>query len=147
MDVIRLRNPVKDDSRLLRLVITRLMPFARRARPETTINRREILRRWRDCRVLVASKGSMPVGFVSCKVAEGVLTIDMLAVDRRVEGRGMGSALITAAEKYGKGQGAYLSQLAVDEPNGHAQTFYERKGYGVEIYLPEHRMYILSKKL
>ncbi|WP_438449257.1 GNAT family N-acetyltransferase [Gorillibacterium sp. sgz5001074] len=145
--MIRLRNPVKDDPRLLRLVITRLMPFARKARPETTINRREIIRRWRDCRVKVAVKNHIPVGFVSCKVAGGVLTIDMLAVDRRVEGQGFGSALIGAAEKYGKRQGALLSQLAVDEPNTHAQRFYERKGYGVEVYLPEHRLYILSKKL
>jgi ribosomal protein S18 acetylase RimI-like enzyme len=148
MGMIRARVPEKDDSKLFQLIVTRLLPYARKARPEVGFNRMEIFRRWRECMVFVASKtGRLPEGFISCKLMGNVLTIDMLAVDRRVEGRGVGSALMAAAERYGKRRGASMLQLAVDEPNIHAQKFYERKGFEVEIYLPEHRMYIMTKKL
>lgn len=146
--MIRARIPEKDDSRLFRLIVTRLVPYARKARPQLSFNRKEVMRRWRDCKVLVAARtGQPPRGFISMKLAGGVLTIDMLAVEKRSEGRGVGSALIEAAERHGRRHGAHMVQLAVDEPNHHAQQFYSRKGYEAEIFLPEHRMYIMSKRL
>jgi ribosomal protein S18 acetylase RimI-like enzyme len=146
--VIRTRIPEKDDTRLFRMIMTRLVPFARKARPELAFNRKEVARRWRECKVLVSAReGKAPEGFISFKLAGGILTIDMLAVEKRSEGRGVGSALISAAERYGRRRGAHLVQLAVDEPNLHAQQFYTHKGYEEEIYLPDHRLYIMSKKL
>lgn len=146
--MIRARIPVKDDTRLFRMIMTRLVPFARIARPELSFNRKEVARRWRDCRVLVAAReGKPPDGFISFKLSGDVLTIDMLAVEKRSEGRGIGSTLIASAERFGRREGAHLIQLTVDEPNHHAQQFYGRKGFEVEVYLPEHRMFIMSKKL
>jgi ribosomal protein S18 acetylase RimI-like enzyme len=146
--MIRIRIPEKDDTQLFRLIMVRLLPYARKARPDVTFKRSEILKRWRRCRVYVAEgMGHRPIGFISCKTEGAVLTIDMLAVSRESQGRGVGSALIAAAEGYGRRKGADSVRLAVDEPNAHAQSFYQRKGFGTEAYFPEHRMYIMSKKL
>lgn len=146
--MIRWRIPEKDDARLVGLVIGRLIPLAREARPDTSISRTEIRRRLRSQKVLVACpKGGLPQGFVSFKTKGGILSIEMLAVDRRAEGKGLGSALIGAAERYAKRAGAAYSKLAVDEPNVHAQGFYERKGYALDTYMPEYRMFVLTKRL
>lgn len=145
---IRARIPEQDDNELIQLVIKRLVPFAREARPAVTIRRKEIISRWRKCRVYVAEgAGGKPAGFISCKMGGDTLSIDMLAVARGAEGQGLGSALITTAERYGKRHGAVRIRLGVDEPNWHARQFYERKGFMVEDYLPEHRMLILSKHM
>ncbi|MFM9327906.1 GNAT family N-acetyltransferase [Paenibacillus mesotrionivorans] len=143
---IRTRIPEQDDKELFQLILTRLMPFARQARPSVKFRRSEIISRWRKCRVYVAEgSGGKPAGFISCKTEGTTLSIDMLAVSKSAEGRGIGSALIETAERYGRRQGAHYMQLGVDEPNYHARQFYERKGFRVESYLPEHRMLILSR--
>ncbi|MDF2924102.1 MAG: family N-acetyltransferase [Paenibacillaceae bacterium] len=146
--MIRTRIPEQDDPGLFRMIIVRLLPYARQARPDVAFNRSEIRRRWRKCKVYVAVNGKgRPEGFISCKVEGSTLTIDMLAVERHAEGHGIGSSLIAAAENYGRRKGAASVRLAVDEPNLHAQSFYHKKGYGVETYFPGHKMYILSKWL
>lgn len=146
--MIRIRIPKEDDTQLFRIIVGRLIPFAREARPEVRFRRSEVLSRWKGCRVYVAEgPGHKIRGFVSCKVEGEILLIDMLAVTRQAEGRGVGSALIGAAERYGRRNGAASARLGVDEPNRHALQFYTRKGYGTEAYLQEHRMYVMSKRL
>ncbi|MDF2939200.1 MAG: family N-acetyltransferase [Paenibacillaceae bacterium] len=143
---IRTRIPERDDKELFQLILTRLIPFARQARPTIKFRRSEIISRWRKCRVYVAEGSSgKPVGFISCKTDGATLSIDMLAVSREAEGRGIGSALIETAERYGRRRGALQTRLGVDEPNVHARQFYEMKGFQVESYLPEHRMLIMSR--
>lgn len=143
---IRTRIPEQDDKELFQLIVTRLIPFARQARPTVKFKRSEIIGRWRKCRVYVAEgTNGKPVGFISCKAEGATLSIDMLAVSRTAEGRGIGSALIETAERYGRRQGAVQMRLGVDEPNWHARQFYEMKGFQVESYLPEHRMLILAR--
>lgn len=145
---IRTRIPEQDDKELFQLILTRLIPFARQARPTVKFRRSEIIGRWRKCRVYVAEgTGGKAVGFISCKTEGQTLSIDMLAVSREAEGRGIGSALIETAERYGRRRGALLMRLGVDEPNRHARQFYEMKGFQVESYLPEHRMLILSRRI
>lgn len=146
--MIRIRKPEQDDAVLFKMIAGRLLPYARKARPDVQFRRSEVKSRWKSCQVYVwVQAGGKPQGFISCKLQGEVLTIDMLAVERRAEGRGVGSALIAAAEAYGRRKGGATARLAVDEPNTHAQTFYMRKGYAAENYLPEHKMYIMSKRL
>lgn len=145
---IRTRIPEQDDRELFQLILTRLIPFARQARPTVKFRRKEIMSRWRKCKVFVAEGArGKPAGFISCKREGETLSIDMLAVSREAEGRGIGSALIETAERYGKRQGAVQIRLGVDEPNLHARQFYQIKGFEVESYLPEHRMLILSRRV
>lgn len=146
--MLRIRSPEKDDTQLFRLIITRLIPYARKARQDVVFKRSEILRRWKSCRVYVAEgAGHRITGFISCKVEGRALVIDMLAVGRQAEGRGIGSALMAAAETYGRKRGADSVRLAVDEPNTHARRFYMSRGFTAEAYLEQHRMYIMSKRL
>ena len=146
--MVRRRNPGLDDVYIIRMIIRRLIPMAKKARPQVTFNRKELLRRLNGSKVLVAAaKGRPPVGFISFREISGIVHIDMLAVSKNAEGKGVGSALIKAAEGYGKRKGSQRCQLYVDEPNVHAQEFYERKGYGVWQYLPQHKMFLLGKVL
>lgn len=146
--MIRNRIPEKDDEQLFNIIITRLMPFAKQARPDVRFKRQEVRRRWRACKVYVAQgAGHNLDGFISCKLEGTVLVIDMLGVSRQAEGRGLGSALIATAESYGRRNGAKQARLAVDEPNPHAIRFYMAKGFETETYLPEYRMYIMTKRL
>lgn len=145
---IRSRRPESDDGRLYALVARRLIPYARKARPDSVYKRKDIIRRFNECRVLVAApRGRLPAGFISFKAVKGILTIDMLAVDRLQEGRGIGGSLIAAVERYAEKQGISVIRLAVDEPNIHARRFYEGKGFRVVHRLPDYGVFILSKTL
>lgn len=147
--MIRTRIPGLDDKPLLRLIRTRLVPEARRARPHIRFHKQEVLRRLDECHVLVAtaSPGAKPQGFISFTLDRDTLIIDMLAVDRKCEGQGVGSRLMMEAEAIGRLHGMAYAKLAVDEPNWKARSFYARRGYEIAQYEPKYRMYWLIKYL
>jgi ribosomal protein S18 acetylase RimI-like enzyme len=54
-----------------------------------------------------------------------------IAVDEDWRGRGIGTALMRAAEDWARGRGFDTLELDVADPNGAARRLYERLGYGL----------------
>ncbi|MNG05663.1 putative acetyltransferase [compost metagenome] len=75
------------------------------------------------------------------------LFIDMLAVDPREQGRGIGHILMKAAEDYGLRERCQSAELFVDDSNPKAIRFYGKRGYEIDTYVPELSCYRMSKKL
>lgn len=147
--MLRTRNPKTDDAAIYRLVLQRLVPIARKARPSVAVKRKSIMQRLRGSRVLVLSKDRVqrPYGFISYQIRDRLMMIDMLAIDASRQSKGFGSKLMEAAEKRARRSGCSTMRLAVDEPNEHAQQFYMRKGYSVAAYVPDQKLYIMEKQL
>ncbi|MDP9372127.1 MAG: GNAT family N-acetyltransferase [Chloroflexota bacterium] len=91
-----------------------------------------------NCLVLVAEHEGMVVGFIeaSIRVPERPDEVTMpwcginnLAVDDRWRRRGIGSALVEAAEAWARRKGLMQVRLEVFEFNSGARTLYERLGY------------------
>lgn len=146
---IRPRNREQDDRYIYRMVYEELLPYANAARPDTRISRAEISRRLQQGTVWVIAPGrkGKPAGFISFFRRDRDLHIDMLAVDRHFQSRGLGGKLMEAAEQYGLERGCQTVKLFVDGPNPLAQQFYFRRGYTVSEYYPSYRCFLLNKHL
>src|SRR5690606_23897910 len=98
---IRLRNRFKDDSMILRLIYTELVPLARKAYPNLNPKKALVRKRLDQGVTFVAAPATAPIGFVNLKVEEKVLFVEMLAVAKSQQGRGWGGILMQRAEQYG----------------------------------------------
>jgi ribosomal protein S18 acetylase RimI-like enzyme len=146
--MIRVRVPSLDDLYLYRLVVKRLVPLSRITQPELRLGKKTVLLRLAKSKVYVAAKrGQPPFGFISLKIKQRVLFIDLLAVDSSGENKGWGSKLMRTGEDYGKKMGCDAAKVFVDEQNEHAQTFYKYKGYEMLDYIPLIHCYLLGKNL
>jgi ribosomal protein S18 acetylase RimI-like enzyme len=146
--MIRLRVPSKDDLHLYRLIVKSLLPLARKAQPELSLGKKKTLLRIAKSKVFVSARqGKPPFGFISLKIKNRILFIDMLAVEASNANRGWGSLLMDAAERYGKMKGCPLAQLFVDRMNEHAIAFYINKGYEIQEYVPLVHCYRMQKYL
>ena len=58
--------------------------------------------------------------------------LSVLAVDKAVEGKGVGSALLAACEAWARERGSDRLTLSALVTNTRARALYERKGYGGE---------------
>ena len=76
-----------------------------------------------------------------------MLFIDMLAVDPREQGKGIGHALMKAAEDYGRSERCRSAELFVDDSNPKAIRFYSKRGYEIDTLIPELSCYRMSKKM
>jgi GNAT superfamily N-acetyltransferase len=93
-----------------------------------------------DALVLVAeSPAAEPLGFVHLHSAIDFFTgerhghVSDIVVKAEAEGRGVGQALMAAAEAWARGLGYRLLSLHVFDGNARARSFYERLGYGPDI--------------
>ena len=93
-----------------------------------------------DAALLVAEEeGSPPVGFVYLETLRDYFTLELhghigiLAVAREGQGRGVGGALLRAAEDWARGSGFRKLTLAVFEGNGRARAVYAHFGYEPEV--------------
>ncbi len=59
--------------------------------------------------------------------------VAILAVAREAEGQGVGRALLTAAEEWGRGEGFRRLTLTVFTANQRAKEFYAHQGWQVEL--------------
>lgn len=84
---------------------------------------------------LVAIEGEEIVGYISVLIDSGVAQIEPLMVEPR--GKGIGSALILAAETKAKEIGVHKMWLETGS-TWEAKKFYEKHGYVVRIILPNH---------
>jgi ribosomal protein S18 acetylase RimI-like enzyme len=85
--------------------------------------------------VFVAEDGDQPLGFIHVETTRDYFTdeahghVSDLVVDRGGEGRGVGRALMSAAEAGARDRGYRLMSLNVFEDNHRARALYERLGY------------------
>jgi GNAT superfamily N-acetyltransferase len=94
--------------------------------------------------LLVAEIASLgPAGFAYLETLRDYFTreahahVGILAVSQQAEGRGVGSALLAAAEDWARSRGARQLTLNVFEGNRRARALYERHGF-----LPESLRYV-----
>lgn len=147
--MIRQRIPSVDDATIYQLVESQLMPYTRVAAPHTQTSLPSVRQRLNgnDFTFVAAENRRAPCGFVSGHCRGRTLFIDMLAMDGRYQGRGLGTELIAAAEAHGRRRGCREANLYVDVVNPRAQRFYEGKGYAVDYYEPSMHCYRMSKRL
>ncbi len=78
----------------------------------------------------VAEEGGAVVGFTVAdrqpKQVGHIITVDVVEASRR---RGVGNALMDAAEDWARSQGLRLVYLETAEDNRNAQQFYQARGY------------------
>jgi GNAT superfamily N-acetyltransferase len=146
--MIRLRIPSKDDLHLYRIILKRLLPKARIARPKLRLSKKKTYLRLKRGKVFVSVRaGKPPFGFISLIIKQHILFIDLLAVEASDVNRGWGSRLMAIGERYGKKMGCPVVRLFVDQDNEHAIAFYKNKGYEIQEYVPLIHCYLLQKAL
>lgn len=95
----------------------------------------DLLRGRPDAVILVAEAEGRVVGMctvqLTASTARGGLSagIEDVVVDETVRGRGVGRALLAAAEAWARGRGAVRIALLADETNLPALDFYDRLGF------------------
>lgn len=146
--MIRLRNPKRDDASIMTMIRVYLLPFKRFFFPEASIKKEEIKKRLRKGTTFVTLKSNGELeGFCHVMLKNKQLWIDLLAVEKKSQGKGKGAALLKHAEQYGKKKGCRTVKLFVDEVNPGAQMFYRRQGYVMHDYVRHIHCYIYEKQL
>ena len=85
-------------------------------------------------RIYIADAGGEAVGFLSAEVYHDPVDhvyLDDFSVTAAYRNRGIGSALLRAAEAYAGETGSRAVLLHVEKTNTSAMRFYERAGYSV----------------
>ncbi len=144
----RVREASPADVEAMRELLPRLAAFelpARRAPEDLWRDDERMLLRWQngeepDLFAHVAVNGEDQVlGLSVVRLRQELLShapsahLEVLAVAREAEGRGMGQALVTAAENAARAQGAETMTLHVFGVNVRARGMYEKLGYDGEL--------------
>lgn len=146
--MIRLRIPSKDDLHLYRIIVKQLLPKTRISQPTFRMGKKATILRLRKSKVFVTVReGKPPFGFISLKIIQHTLLIDLLAVEASNVHKGWGTRLMAVGERYGKGMGCTVAKLFVDQDNETAIAFYKKKGYEIQEYLPVIHCYLVQKSL
>jgi ribosomal protein S18 acetylase RimI-like enzyme len=82
--------------------------------------------------VFVAAEGDRVLGAVSLKAAAGAMFIDLIAVDERAQGRGIGRALVAEAFRHAAAAGVAVVKVETEGENLEANRFYQRLGFLVD---------------
>ena len=116
--------------------------------PDQTIHLPDLRLRLRRGRtyVILTSKGTC-IGFIHLIPIQTTLWIDMLAVDRRFQNRGLGRQLLALADKYALSKALTRISLFVDAHNAGAIRFYERAHFQLGRYIAETRCYQMDKSM
>ena len=86
----------------------------------------------------VAARGDEPLGFIFLNTRDDYFTsekvghVDIIAVEERGEGQGVGGALMREAEQWGKSRGYRRLTLNVFDRNDRARRIYEHLGWRPE---------------
>jgi ribosomal protein S18 acetylase RimI-like enzyme len=146
--LIRWRQP-GDDSGIVDLVRTELVPLSPRNHPRDSRLRSDVLTRLRRGATLVASRNqrSEPFGLLHMEFRDRTLFIDLLAVQSSRQNRRWGSELMSQAEKYGRDKGCTEARLFVDDTNVRGLRFYDKLGYSVVRHIQQVQCFELVKPL
>lgn len=146
--MLRKRVPKRDDAVICGLVERLLLPFAQQTMPGLSLSRNTIRNRLKSCMTFVyAAAGDKAAGFIALKRERDRLSIDMLAVDPKYQGQGIGSRLMRQSERTAGEYGLREIVLWVDEANVQAQRFYIKHGYKAVTYDHRLRCYLLRKSV
>ncbi|PZE21199.1 GNAT family N-acetyltransferase [Paenibacillus xerothermodurans] len=146
--MIRKRIPQHDDKVIWGLVVKLLLPYARKSQPDVRVRLTDIRKRLRPCLTLVSvGGGQRSTGFISLRQNRQSMHIDMLAVDPKYQGKGVGSQLMEAAERSAVRAGCNKIYVWVDEANVPAQRFYQQKQFEPIQYHAVIRCYLLMKRM
>jgi ribosomal protein S18 acetylase RimI-like enzyme len=148
--MIRSRKPTSDDGDILRLIRQELIPLnPPRLRP--TWSSRAMTKRVNQGNTFVwvpdETSSVRIAGFITCLPRQGELFVDMLALDRNAQGRGVGSMLLTKAERYGRAHGCTYMRLFVNEDNVRGIRFYQKHGMHAAWYDPAIQSYMMEKRI
>lgn len=149
LPIIRARQPRTDDTEMIRLIRTELIPFSYTVSPHDAWLIRELPRRLQRGGTIVASlsRTAPPLAFVHYEVMGEVLYIDMLVTNPAYRNRNWGKRLMAKCEADGIAQQCTVARLFVDQSNGKAQHFYKKLGYSPIRYYEELRCYEMLKPL
>jgi GNAT superfamily N-acetyltransferase len=147
MMLIRKRQPKIDNRSIHLLIKQELIPHTQREFPDVSYNPSQTKLRLLNGITYVITKGKRkrPLGFITSFIKQNCLYIDMFAVYRSYQGKGLGSRLIDHMEQLAKKTGCTEAHLMVEQGNQEAQVFYLKKGYVQTQYIPEKRCYLLQK--
>jgi ribosomal protein S18 acetylase RimI-like enzyme len=144
----QVRSAIREDGDEMLALMPRLASFdVPRSRNPLDLWRSDaaMLQRWLDgdapqCLVNVAVDDSQNLlGFTLVSLREEMLShepsahLEAIAVAEGAEGKGVGQALLAAAESDAQAQGAATITLHVFASNTRACSFYERSGYDGEL--------------
>ena len=147
--MIRARNPKTDDTEILRLIQTELLPLSYSVHPLDAQVIRELPKRfrWGHTYVAAAGKTSEPYGFIHFEITGNILYLDMLVIHPHHRNRNWGKRLMASCEGYGQAHQCIAARLFVDEINTKALHFYTRLGYHITRYYPDLKCYEMIKPL
>jgi ribosomal protein S18 acetylase RimI-like enzyme len=148
--MIRSRKPTLDDSEILRLIRQELIPLNPPGlRP--VFSNRDMTKRVNQGTTFVwvpdEALRSRVGGFITCEPRGGALFVDMLALDRSAQGRGIGSMLLIQAERFGRVHGCTHTRLYVNDTNVRGIRFYQKHGMQPVWYDAGIRSYVLEKRI
>ncbi|GGD48239.1 GNAT family N-acetyltransferase [Paenibacillus nasutitermitis] len=147
--MIRPRRARTDDTEIIRLIKSELMPLSFSTSPRDAQTIRELPIRLRSGTTFVVSrtKTSTPLGFVHLYTQGGTLLYDMLAVHPQHRGKKLGTKLMAYGEAYARKQECTTARLFVDYSNNDAQRLYTRLGFRANRDFPELRCFEMVKSL
>ncbi|MDQ0195110.1 GNAT family N-acetyltransferase [Paenibacillus wynnii] len=147
--MIRYRRPKQDDTVIIGLIETQLVPLSHM--PESVLNqiKKEMPRRLAHGVTLVACPDydSDPVGFVHYMLHGDLLYIDMLAIAPNAQRKRWGNMLMDRAERFALSRGCKRAKVAVDAGNAVGLSFYQKMDYSIARYLTQSFCYELEKQL
>lgn len=102
-----------------------------------------------DNTVFVVREGGAVLGGLCARLSLDIVYVELLAVRPSARGRGIGRALLTAAEDWGRAQGA--AAIYLDTYGFQAPKYYPRLGYvpmgTIAGHTPERNRYFFQKPL
>lgn len=146
--MIRYRRPKQDDSIIMKLIETELVPLSSMNDKQIFEIKNELPKRLTNGVTLVASPyyEADAVGFVHFMLHGHLLYIDMLAVAPAAQRKRWGNLLMVQAERFAQSRGCTRSKVMVDTINKNGLSFYKKLGYIPIRSHPSQKIYELEKQ-
>lgn len=147
--VIRQRKSKLDDTAIMRLIDSQLVPLSHMSESEINKIRKEIpLRMNRGMTFVVSSEPDQEaVAFIHFLMHGELLYVDMMAVATKEQRKRYGQNLLLKAEQFAASRGCKRSKVMVDEGNIKGLQFYQKNGYSTIRYIMISRCYEMEKRI